>query len=280
MLLEHLFLCYIVITMKYDSLFSRQELFVAAACVGAHANAPDGFRQREIKFLIELFSNWTESTLHRGEVSIRATQILRYLDHLVREGYARRLLKQRVPFYRLTRTGLLELLSKLAMQTEQGRGSRVLFVFYFLKNYRTRLIDLVAREGALFPRALKVELEEILDIRAFLNREIARTERELKKIDDRIHDAHAISALTTKLLKCKTPLSEVVAQVEQAYPYELNSQMPLADLIDSIPESARAWELQHGTLHRAADLWEPERHILECYHQQIKSLLLPLQASP
>ena len=258
--------------MGYDSLFGRQELFVAAACVGAHAQGTDGFRQRDVKFLADLFINWTESTLHRGEVVLRNTQIQRYLISLASEGYARQITKKNHPLYRLTRTGLLELLSRVALQPQLGRGARFFFVYYFLKNYRERLVALIAEEGKQFPPALRLEVEATLDIGELLSREVLHTEKELQKLRNRIADAAAASSLTTDLRKKKVEFSEIVRTVQREYPYELNSQKPLSELIGSIPEEARGWELEIGNRKRIEDMWEPEQKLLECYKAEIEAL--------
>ena len=45
--------------MRANSLVDRHEIFLCGACVGAHSNSQgEGFRQKDIKFLLELFINW------------------------------------------------------------------------------------------------------------------------------------------------------------------------------------------------------------------------------
>ena len=100
--------------MKQDSLVERSEIFFATATVGAHANASkSGFRQRDVKFLIELFSNWVESSLGTFSIPVQNTQVSRYLSGLADEGYARRISRKGRPTYRLTRIGLIELISRI-----------------------------------------------------------------------------------------------------------------------------------------------------------------------
>ena len=63
-----------------DSRFERNQLFVATAVVAAHANvSKGGFRQRDVKFWIELFSNWVESALPAEVLEVQNNQILRYI---------------------------------------------------------------------------------------------------------------------------------------------------------------------------------------------------------
>ena len=61
-----------------DNLLNRYGVLVAPAILGAHASAPDGigFRQRDVRWLLECFVNWTESAF--GEFELKNTQIHRY----------------------------------------------------------------------------------------------------------------------------------------------------------------------------------------------------------
>ena len=49
---------------RNETLLKRYELFVAASAIAAHANwGVNGFRQRDVRVLIELFANWVEGSL-------------------------------------------------------------------------------------------------------------------------------------------------------------------------------------------------------------------------
>ena len=119
--------------MRHDALFKRFEFLVAAAVIAAHANSrAQGFRQREVRFLIELFSNWVSASLEGEVLELKNTQILRYLEGLSSEAFARRSVRQRFPVYRLTRLGLIELLSRLVNPPAAIPPAQFFFVFYFL----------------------------------------------------------------------------------------------------------------------------------------------------
>lgn len=258
----------------YDSSFARLHVFVAAATVGAHAGGSEGFRQRDVKFLSELFMNWEEHSVNPPHGEIRAVQVLRWLDFLLREGYARKTTRGSRPRYLLTRTGLLELIGVIAGDRDGGEKPRphVLFTFFFLKAYRSRLIELVEREGREFPFALKIELTELLDISRLLKDEVRVIKREILKLDERIDSAFRTAQLVRQRLKAGTPLEAVVLEAQRAFPYELNSQKPLSELIGSIPEQVREWELSEGNESRARYLWEPEREMLKSLLRQLEKL--------
>ncbi len=255
--------------MHYDSLFHRHELFVAAATVGAHSNAHEGFRQRDVKFLIDLFMNWTESALQRGATRVQNNQVARYLEYLTSEGFARRLVRKGPPLYRLSRTGLLELLSRMVERPQLAAGAHFFFLFYFIRNYGPRITELVKEEGRQFPYALKLELDRLLDAKGLIERELDFARREKKKLDRRINDAEKTTELAKERAAKGVKFEDIVLEAQRAYPYELNSQRPLTELISSIPEGLREWELTQGNMHRVADLWGPERSLLECYIDQL-----------
>ena len=262
---------------KKDCLVLRHELFIATALIGAHANIAEqgpssGFRQRDVRFLVELFSNWVESSLGAAILEVQNTQISRYLEDLCAEGYLRRSNRGTHPQYRLTRTGLLELLSRLVNRSYQAERECFLFLYYFVSTYKPRLNDLVRMEGRQYPPALRLELEALVDERALLDRELGVARTELRKLEERVLDAERTSALTDKLLTEGVALQSVIDQVERLYPYELNSRKPLSELFHEIPPQYRAWELQTGNRRRAALLWQPAKVLLQSYVAQLERL--------
>lgn len=264
--------------MAYDSLILRSQLLVGAATIGAHANLHEdgngapGFRQKDVKFLVELFSNWVETAFQGSGVRAQNTQVMRYLQSLVEDGYARVLMRKSHPYYRLTRTGLIELVSRIVHDAARPNREHFFFLFYFIRNYQPRIEEVVKSEGRQFPYALKVELDSLLDHRTTLSRELQAAERELKKLEARIRDALKTSELISSGLKEKRPLESLVREAEKLYPYELNSQKPLTELIASIPEKTRLWELQIGNVRRAEQIWTPSKAILNVYIQELRAL--------
>jgi hypothetical protein len=141
-----------------------------------------------------------------------------------------------------------------------------------MKSYRPRLEDLVAREGTHFPHSLKLELASLLDVETLIKEDIKRVERALKRVEKRIEDAEETSALTKNRLAAHVPFSQVVQEVEDRYPYELNTAKPLGELIASIAGDQRRWELEEGNLIRAHTLWEPQRALLRTLLEQLKQI--------
>jgi hypothetical protein len=259
--------------MKKSAASERYEPFFAAASIAAHASTQgNGFRQKDILFLIELFTNWVEASARSLQLSLQATQISRYLDDLITEGYARKRSKKRHPLYTLTRTGLLELVDRIVAREYTGSQGHFFFFYYFIKNYQHLITHLIEQEGRLFPEALKLELEGLLDAKAFLKRELSASQKEYERLQLRIHDSDATAALTKKRLKEKVPFEEIIIEIQQHYPYELNSQKPLEELLADLPVELQRWEMETGTYFRSNEMWRPAYAQIECYIEELKKL--------
>lgn len=259
--------------MRRDSLFKREELFVSSAVIAAHAqNVDEGFRQRDVRFFIELFSNWVESVLDDLTLTLSNTQVSRYINELVDEGFSRQISRKKQPKYRLTRIGLIELLSRLVEKDYVRQPEYFFFLYYFIANYGPRLKALIESEGRKFPPAMRIEVETMLDVDALVGNQLANAERELKKLDERIRDASQASKLAAELLSKGLDNRVVQQEVERKYPYELNSQKPLTELLSSLSEEHSRWELEVGSLRRVEHIWLPARTQLLSYIQVLKRL--------
>ncbi len=259
---------------RNDTLFRRHEVFVAAATIAAHANGGEaGFRQRDVRFLIELFSNWVDISLVHGVLEVKNTQVQRYLETLAADGCAKRQTRAgKQPVYRLTRLGLLELLSRISNRPSGGRPEHFLFLYYFLCNYGPRISELIRAEGRHFPSAMRLEIEALLDYRRLLADEISAVTREIRQLDERIDDAVRAGELATRLFAKGVPITEVVAELEKRYPYELNNRKPLSELIGGVPPDLGRWELTEGNLARPAQMWNPVRSLFAAYLAALKKL--------
>lgn len=256
---------------RADNLLARYEVFVAAGVIAAHISAREsGFRQRDVRFLIELFMDWAEGSL--PALALKNTQILRYLETLVQEGYAKLITRKGAPKYTLTRLGLLELLTRLVSGPREPHPQHFFLVYYFLANYQAPLIEVVRGKTQQFPPALRMEIESLLDPRQLLVTEIARTERDLMKLRERIHTSSRASELATKLYRAGSPDSAVVSELERRYPYNLNSQKPLRELIGALPADLGRWEVEIGNARRVDQMWNPAKKLLESYLEALKSL--------
>ena len=257
-----------------DSFFERHELLAASAALAAHASsARDGFRQRDLKFLMELFGNWVFSSEEEQGFQIKNTQVSRFLESLALESYARRVKRAKPPRYTLSRAGLLELIRRLVDSGNKVSERQFYFLHYFISSYKQLLKELIERQGEQFPLALKLEIDSILDTKLLLERRIALTEREIVKIQARHRDSIESSKIARTEFRTNKKLTEVAKTIELEHPYELNSQKPLSELMKSLPPELARWELENGAILRAELIWHPSLSHLQTHLKELRSFL-------
>ncbi len=257
--------------MPRRSAVKNHELFPIAATIAAHSVSEGrGFRQRDVKFFTDLISNWVDFSFDQQELQLQNTQVQRFLDYLTQEGFAHRSRKGGTPTYRLSRIGLIELLSRMVMKTYHAQPAHFFFVHYFIRHFRERISELVRREGKEFPYTLAMELESLLDAQALSQRHLKEVRRMLKRIDQRIADGEASARYVRGQLHKGEAFRDILKEVERRYPYDLNSQRPLEELILSIPPEHQRWELEHGGAARAQDIWHPGRELLRWFERTLR----------
>jgi hypothetical protein len=250
----------------------ENEPLVAAAVIAAQATLESsGFRQRDVRFFLELFSNWLQSTTGSWTLGLHNTQVQRALDLHATAGWATRIGKK-PPRYRLTPEGLVELLRRLVHRRNLTRLDEFFLVFHIIDAYGPRLRALVIRRGMLASRTLALDVDELLDPGKLVLRERSTVARELERLALRVDEARQTSELTRKLFKDKASLADVVAAVQKRFPYELNSQKPLAELLEDLPAPWRRSELEEIAEQRASGLWGPTRELLVAYDRILADL--------
>jgi hypothetical protein len=258
--------------MRRDSVLEKYELFFTAAVLAGHFNfREEGFRQKDIRFLIELFSNWMEATLGDVSLEIHNVQISRFLEGVVQEGRAKRL-RGKTPRYQLTRHGLVQLLSGLVSQPSFLPLEHVFFIYYFLKSYGKLFDDLLANEGYHFSPSLRAELVALRSPELLVQNQRRFVDKEIAKLDSRIQEARDAARLGETILARNGRTEEIVSEIQRRFPYELNSRKPLSELISEVPEPFRAWEMTRGLHNRADYLWVPLRAHLHHYRTVLESL--------
>lgn len=256
-----------------DSLAARQDLIAATAVLAAHSNARgDSFRQRDVKFLLDLFNNWLEYAPGGTTTPWQNNQIARYLHLLVQEGFARQLSRTKTPRYRLTRAGLLEVVNRIVHAGELPSREHFFFLYYFVKNYRPFIESLIKDEGKSFPTAIRLELEALFDVKALVEREVAATALAVKKLVVRMREAEQASKVAKQRRAEGRSTAEIVAELEESVPYDLNSQKPLGELISELRDAQKQWELEEGNGLRVQQLWKPTLSLLQTHLKLLHEL--------
>lgn len=248
---------------KKDSLLARSRILFDAAAIAVHARfGSGGFRQKDLRFLLDLFSNWIESAQDGPFLAVQNTQIARYLDDLVTEGFAKRSTSQSHPRYWVTRVGLLECLSKIVSRRRWWPIEEFFFVLCFIKSYHQRIEALIQQEGTLFPPTLKLEIHHLLDPRQFIESQITLLDREIEKLNIRITHGQDTSRLSGTFIQKGANVEEVIQEVQAQFPYQLSNQKPLADLYRETPQENWLWEMESGSRMRVEVIFLPLREML------------------
>ncbi|MDB5037905.1 MAG: exported protein of unknown function [Bacteriovoracaceae bacterium] len=259
--------------MRKDSNLEHNNIFVIAACLGAQAIfSTEGFRQKDLKFLIEMFSNWVDITLKDRVLFVHNTQIMRYLHHLTAEGFAQKITRKGQPRFRLTRVGLITLLTQLIERPPQFPLEHFFFGFHMVETYRNQIEMLVKSEGQQFPSALKIELDALFDLQKMIDQQIAYVRIEHKKLKQRIADSEEVEKLVKKMRIDKKSIKEISSAIEKQYPYDLNSQKSLAQFYNEIPKPIADWILDSAITKRREQIWNPIAKILETHLEILERL--------
>jgi hypothetical protein len=253
---------------KKTHLDRHRALFHAAA-IAAHARfTKDGFRQKDLRFLIELFSNWLETSLEGSSLDVENTQIARYLSGLVEGGWAKQS-GSTIPRYRLTRDGLVEQLSRLVDRPHWWPIEEYWFVVYFLDSYRERLNTLIVQAGPLYSGPMKLAVQQLLDVQRFSRRQEELLSMEIAKLDLRISDTRKTMALVRDGQTKGKSVEAILNEIQQKVPYQLNNQKPMHELFKETPDENWLWEMEIGSHNRAARMWMPLRDMLVHLRTQV-----------
>src|SRR5260221_5181461 len=110
----------------------ENEPLVAAAVIAAQATLEtSGFRQRDVRFFLDLFSNWLQSTTGSWTLSVHNTQIQRTLELQVSACWATGI-GRKPTRYPLTPERLIELLQRLGLITGPTRPNQIFPVVHII----------------------------------------------------------------------------------------------------------------------------------------------------
>jgi hypothetical protein len=252
---------------------ARHQILFHSAAIGAHARfGTQGFRQKDLRFLIELFSNWLQSTLDGPTLSVENTQIARYLDRMVREGLAKQVGREKPPRYQLTRVGLMEHLSHLVHRPHWWPIEEFFFVYYFLESYRHRIESLIVNAGTLYTDAMKLEIRQWLDLRRYVERQERLLDQEIAKLDLRIGDCSKTAGIVRRGKVNGRAPAEILEEIYEQVPYQLNHQKPMRELFRETPDEDWIWEMEVGSEKRAGRIFGPLKQLLVHLRCQVTEL--------
>ncbi len=258
---------------RNSSLAAREEVFFATATLASGLQAKNHqFRQRDLRFFLELFSNWLEVLPDASPLTAQNTQISRYLDGRAREGILRRSVKRGTPWYFLTPVGLVELVQRVVSGPYLQQKEQFFFAYYFIKSYRPKLTAFVKERGSRFPYAQRIRLESLWDEKKMVIGQIEQTRQAMRQLDQRMEEAKATDRYVRDGIRKNKSDQAILKGLSREFPYALSSQKSLTELISALPKEARAWELREGYRKRVEDMHVPFRHYLAHYQRALQQL--------
>lgn len=232
-----------------------------------------GFRQRDLKFIIEFMNTWRYSKDQRSRFAqFHNIQVMRYLQDLEDLGWAKVIGRKRPSQYRLTRVGLVGILERLKSLSLVTEFQDFLFIYYLFFEYRERLLGLIEAEGSILPLTQREEISQILNARKLVSDRQVKLKSEIHYWQLRIRETEQASQFVQRELKQQRRLQEVLDEVLDRYPYELNSTKPLKQFLDEIPTELRVTELTRGNRHRTQLVWKGFVDALEFEIRTLDSL--------
>lgn len=239
--------------------------WIKSAVLAAHVKqAGAGFRQKDVRFTLELMASWRWAADERRAMPpLHNTQISRQLKELAHAGWLKVLGRTATPHYRLSRAGLVGVLEDLRAAALESELETYAFLAYVFRTYGGRLLQLIEREGIALPLPQRLEVEKILDSKALLRDRKKIIQERLQYWLRRVDENKKTVELVRTRLQEAIPFPEIMAEVERRYPYELNYHKPITMLLAEVPDDLKVWEMTEGQLLRAHQIWAISARALE-----------------
>lgn len=251
----------------------RSQIYFHAAAITAEAvYTSSGFRQRDFRFLAEMFSNWMDSALGQTAIWVHNTQAMRYLDDLCADSHAKVSRKARIKTYHISFSGLIHLVRELGGCIERFPLEDFYFVYHFFSTYQESIMNLVKERGTHIPATLKIEMQNLLRPKQILETQIRFVEKEHKKLSQRIRDSKEVLKIVEKGRSLGRSSLHISEDIEKAFPYDLNSQKPLSTFYREIPENIRDWILNRALEARTIEAWMPMERSLKTHLENLYQL--------
>lgn len=244
------------------------------ASLAAHAKHQGrGFRQKDVKFLIDLFISWIYNPAGRATRPVlHNTQTQRYLNGLVGQGLARVMSPKTTPVYSLTKSGFLELTEELSKEARSAPFEIFLFLIYFIRSYRDQVLSTFDSLNTSSALAFKSEMKTLLDEKSLIQERHRAVSAEIEYWNARIAEAKSVISYVKDLRRETKDSLEIAKAVELRFPYELNFQKPLTELLSEVTPELQLWELTQGNDERIRHLWKQKIKLLTAERDSLETL--------
>lgn len=258
---------------RKETPYFRYQLYINAALIAAHANLEaEGIRQKDLRFYLELLSNWMETSFSQSGILLENTQIQRILDDLSEQGLMKREKKGRWPSYRFTSIGVLEIVTRLVGEDLSHDLEGFFFLYHCVSLYSQKIETMLFARSEDLPESYRLEIKHLLNAQTIIEKQRRSIELKIKKLQARINDALKMTDLAQKMVAKKRDLTDIAKVVEKNFPYQLNNQRKMQELFAELSPDIKRLELTEGPALRAETLWEPLLEHYHSYHNLLSNL--------
>jgi hypothetical protein len=247
--------------------------YFISSLLAAHAQTGvEGFRQKEVRFYMDLFSNWVFVKLNSEPFPLHNTQIMRSLETMVRLGLVKKMGRKNPPRYKLTRAGFIQMIEDLVTLPLTDTYSEFFFVYLFIVNFKSGILKSIGQGSARIPKSNYIDVEFLLDEKKYLGRQLELVNHEIRQLKEKISDSHRAIDLAVHLKTTGVDVLKILKKVERSHPYELNSRKRVTQTLKEIPESLRLREITLANQNRLHLFWKPKLQHLESFGKTLKEL--------
>lgn len=223
-----------------------------------------GFRQRDVKFYLDLLIDWMESAPFAKNIIIQNTQMMRFLDSLVEKQWLTKKNYQ-APIYNFNNRYFMDLI-KETLSNSDNDPYEIFFLQYHLASvYRETLSELLFIRGVELSRGQKLDLDHLLNAKLILRNQKERIEREIEKLSLRQKEVEKMIDLAKNELQKSNDTDEIVKKIEFIYPYQLQYQKSMSKAFADLHPKIRILELTSNSEKRIYTLWSPMEEFLRAY---------------
>ncbi|MEA9355788.1 hypothetical protein SHI21_06235 [Bacteriovorax sp. PP10] len=230
-----------------------------------------GFRQKDVRFYLDLILDWMESAPFAKNVVIQNTQMMRFLEQLVEKQWLTKK-NQNPPVYFFNNKHFMELIRE-TLSTSENDPYEVFFLqFHLASVYRESLSEMLFIRGVELSRGQKIDIEHLLNEKFLLRNQIERIELEIKKISLRQNEISKMINFSKEELSKNSDAIEVAKKLETKYPYQLQYQKSMSKAFLEIHPKLRSLELTLHSEKRMMTLWSPMENYLRAYLSTLESM--------
>lgn len=228
--------------------------------IGAWLNRNEkGFRQKDVRFYIELISDWMESSEKFKLYKIQNTQMMRFLDGLVQKDW---LIKKSGPIYFFKDKHFMSLMKELFNVEEKDSFELFLLQYHFASLYKNIIYELLYRRGVELSNGERIDLEMLLSTKHLKNKQAEKINKEILLLEKRISDVKKMTLFSEEKLKKMHPL-DVVKELEKTNPYQLQYYQSMTQTFKEILPEIITLELTIHSEKRISTIWEPLKKDLQ-----------------